>query len=374
MERKGKYIYGIIPNVVTQSGYASGSRSSTEAFTTFGINSNSKKAYDCCWNIANEEIYTISYQDISALVRDSDIVDYTRMRKDILARLLVDHQTVIERIMATQDTIIPMRLGTYALDETEVKEILNKGYNLIKHILEKVRDKIEIDVAATWSNFNVMMKEAGEEREVKEFKERLLANPKGITVDDQMRIGFMLKKVLDDRREEFARRMLERLRDLSEDTRTHELMDDNMVLNSAFLINKAKHKDFEIRVEELNIEFAEKLNFRCVGPLPPYSFYTLEIKKLRFEEIDWARKKLKLFNNSVTRDEIKKAHQSLAFSSHPDQNPNTPGIEKEFDEATKAYKVLWEYCLSAEQAGQKDPCSFKEDEFKKNAILVKVRG
>ena len=58
-----------------------------------------------------------SYQDISALVRDSEIVDYTHMRKDILARFLIDHQTVIERVMTAQTTIIPMRLGTFAQDE-----------------------------------------------------------------------------------------------------------------------------------------------------------------------------------------------------------------------------------------------------------------
>jgi hypothetical protein len=347
MTEIGKYIYGII-----------NSNTSLHLFipTDFLVGKSESNG-----------VYTIPYQDISALVRDSEIVDYTHMRKDISARLLVGHQTVIERIMTAQDTIIPMRLGIYALDESEVKEILNKGYNLIKHIFEKLRGKIEIDVAATWSDFNSMMKEMGEEKEIKEFKERLLADRKGISVDDQMKIGLMLKKALDKRREEFAKRILERLRDLSEDTRSHELMDDNMVLNSAFLINKAKHKDFEIKVEELNIEFAEKLNFRCVGPLPPYSFYTLQIKKLKFEEIDWARRKLALLNDFITKDEIKKAYHTLVFSCHPDKNPNTPGIEKEFDEVTKAYNLLWEYC-------QKDSCSFKVDEFKKNAILVRLRG
>ena len=311
-------------------------------------------------------VYTIAYQGISALVRDSEVVDCTHMRKDVLARLLVGHQTVIERIMTTQTTIIPVRLGTFVQDEAEVKDILNKGYDLMKRIFEKVSDKIEIDVAATWGNFNLMVKEASEEKEIEEFKERLLAESKGITVDDQMKIGSMLKKALDKRREEFAKRILERLRDLSGDERTHELMDDNMVLNFAFLIDKTKHKDFEMKVEELNIEFAEKLNFRCVGPLPPYSFYTLEVKKMRFEEIDWARKRLKLPNNFATRDEVKKAHQALAFSSHPDKNPNTPGIEKEFDEITRAYKILWEYCRG-------ESCSFDEQDFKKNAMLVRVR-
>ena len=41
-------------------------------------------------------------------------------------------------------------------------------------------------------------------------------------------------------------------------------------------------------------------------------------------------------------------------------------VMKEFDEVTRAYKTLWEYCRG-------ENCSFDEQNFKKNAILVKVR-
>jgi DnaJ-class molecular chaperone len=93
---------------------------------------------------------------------------------------------------------------------------------------------------------------------------------------------------------------------------------------------------------------------------------------MQFKDLDWARKKLGLLNDFATKNEIKKAHQTLAFSSHPDKNPDTPGIEKEFDEITKAYKILVDYYEACKQAGQGDSCFFNEEEFKKNAILVEV--
>jgi hypothetical protein len=346
MSKTGKYIYGIINSNTSLH------LSIPEDFLLGKSESNG--------------VYTIPYQDISALVRDSEIVDYIGMRKDVLARALVSHQTVIERIMTPQTSIIPVKLGTFVQDETEVKEILNKGYSLIKQIFEKISDKIEIDVVAIWSDFNSMLKEVGEEKEIKEFKEKLLSNPKGITVDDQMKVGFMVKKALAMKSEEYAVRIRYALNTVSRDSKMHERMDDKMVINAAFLIDKGKQKDFEKIVERLNIEFGEKLNFRCVGPLPPYSFYTLEIRKMQYEEVDWARKRLGLVSNYATKSEIKKAHQTMAFALHPDKNPNTPGIEKEFDEVTKAYKTLWEYC-------QGEDCSFDEEGFKKNSILVKVK-
>ena len=310
-------------------------------------------------------VYTIPHQDISAVVSDSQFADYTTLRKDETARYLLRHQQVIEKIMDTH-TIIPMRLGTFANNNEEIKEILTKGYRTIKNIFEGIKESREIDVVATWSDLNSVLKEIAEEEEIKEFKQMLLNKKEGVTVDDQMKIGIMVKNHLNQKREKYVIEIQTSLSKVSEGIKVHELMDDRMIINTAFLISKDKQKDFDRKVEKLNTEFAEKLNFRCVGPLPPYSFYTLEIKKMQFEEIDWARRKLDL-NDISTKEEIKKARQAKAFLFHPDKNPNTPGIEKEFDEVTRAYNVLWEYC-------QKDFCSFKEDEFKKNAILVRVRG
>lgn len=319
------------------------------------------------------EVYAIPYEDISAVVFDSEIFDYTFMRKDALARLLVGHQKAIERVMGLGVSIIPMKLGTFAKDENEVKDILNKGYNFVKHVAEKINNKIEIDVVATWSDFNSVLKEAAEEKEIKELKEKLLSNPKEVTVDDQMKIGSLLKKALDERRDKFAKEIEDNLKIFCVNFKTHGLMNDKMVVNIAFLVDKDKREDFDKKVEELNAQFNEKLNFRCVGPLPPYSFYTLEINKLKSEEIDWAKKRLGILNDITSKEELKKAYHRQAFSTHPDKNPNGPCAEEKFNEVNKAYKILADHCAAIEQANQKDKVPFDKEMFRENVMLVKVR-
>jgi hypothetical protein len=348
MSKIGIYIYGII--------------NSNNASDFFTPNNSYKK----------ESVYTIYYQDVSAVVSNSEIIEYAYSSKDTLAKLLVWHQEVIEKIMDLKYTIIPVRLGTFAVDETEVKNILSKGYSLIKDVMEKTRDKIETDVVATWTDFNSTLKEIGEEEEIKKLKEKFLNNP-AITVDDQMKIGVMIKKALDKKRENYALKIQTFLSNYCTSCKIHALMDDKMVINEAFLINKLEQKDFDRKIEEINTELGDKLNFRCIGPLPSYSFYTLEIKKMKFEEIDWAKKKFRLSDDFVTVKEIEKMRRKLAFSFHPDRNPNTPGTEKEFDELTKAYKILVEYYGACKQAGREDGLSFNEEEFNKNTILVKVK-
>lgn len=353
MEKQGKYIYGII---------------NSEASFRFFI----PKDFPEGEKNGIEEVYAIPYQGVSAIVSNFEIVDCAHMRKDALARLLVKQQKILERIMSLEYSIIPVRLGTFAIDENEVKDILNKGRNLITAILEKISGKIEIDVVAVCNDFVSIIKEAGEEKEIKEFKEMCLADHKGITIDDQIKAGVMIKKALDRKREKHAQEIQSILKTVSEDSRMHEIMDDKMVANIAFLIDKAKQKEFYDKVEDLNAEFTEKLNFRCVGPLPAYSFFTLEIKKMQFNDVAWARKILGILSSSVTKDDIKKAYQRQAFSFHPDKNPGKPGIEKEFDGIKKSYDLLLDCAQACEQSGA-ESLVFNEDDFRKNAVLVKVR-
>lgn len=347
MKETGKYLYGIM-----------NSNTAFSFFVSKDFPKNEKS--EIC------EVYAITYQDISAVVADSEIVDYTHMPKDVLARLLVNHQKVIEKIMGLKHSIIPVQLGTYLSDEDEVKNILYKKYGFIKDILIKVKDKVEIDIVATWNDFNSVIKEISEEAEIKQIKEKLLNNPHSITVDDQMKIGEMIKRALEKEQQKISEQIRQALKVLSYRCKPHELMDDKMVINRAFLIDINKHNDFEKIIDALNVEFNERLNFRCVGPLPAYSFYTLQIKKWQFEEIDWAKEKLGLLNEFATKEEIRKAYQSKAILFHPDKNPNAPGIERKFNDVIKAYKILSEYYQDA-------GCFFNKDEFKKNAVSVKIK-
>ena len=313
--------------------------------------------------------YTIAFQDIAAVVKDSQIVDYSHMPKDTLARLLVSHQQLIEKIM-TKHTIIPMRLGTFAESNKEVEQILARGYRTIKDVFERAQNTIEIDVVATINDFNSFLQEVSAEEEIKQLRQSLLSKKDGITIDDQMKVGVLVKMYLDKRKADYAGQIQTALSGVCDCFKTHDLMDDKMVLNTAFLLNRNMHEDFERRVEKVNKEFEEKLNFRCVGPLPPYSFYTLEVKKPQFDQIDWAKRQLGLTNDFVTAEDIKKAHRRSALTCHPDKNPDAPDIETKFNDMTRAYKILLDYYRASNHADNDDGCYLNEEAFEEDAVLV----
>lgn len=339
----GKYIYGVIDsNEYLRFSVAGGS----------GGISGSARAH------------TVAYRDIGAVVSDAEVVDYAAGDKEAVVGQLLKHQRIIEGMMP-RHPVIPMRLGLFAGDEAEVREILAGGYALIKEVFAAAAGKTEIDVAAVWNDFPAALKEAGEGKEIARLKKTLLARPGGAAPEDRIKLGAMVKRALDELREEYAGEILRRLKGVSLAFKAHGLMGDMMVLNTAFLLNKAGVGDFESEVESLNARFGERFNFRCVGPLPLYSFYTLETRKLKFEEVENARKKLRLSGGPVTGAEIKKAYHETAFACHPDKNPGSPGLEKEFNELASAYKFMADYCRSG--IGTGTGRDFKDQ------MLVKLR-
>lgn len=274
---EGRYIYGI-------------------------IKTNKRKSYSPSDINDDEEVYTVDYQDIACVVSDSPIQDYSSMLKETLGHLLIRHQTIIEKVMKNH-TIIPMKFGTFVSDNDEVIEVLKRGYSQLKELFSTVDGKVELDVAATWNDLNSIMKEIGEEdKKIREFKTEIIKRPPSQTLQDRIKIGMMIKDALDKRREKEQAHIINYLKKLIIDFQKHQVMDDKMILNCAFLLEKRKEPDFDLKLEELDKEYQQKVNFRCVGPLPPYSFSTCQLKKVEYSQIDKARRLLCLSGEAVPGD------------------------------------------------------------------------
>jgi hypothetical protein len=339
MNDKGKYIYGVIDN-----------KSDAIGSGLLSLNG----------------IYAVPYQDVSAVVGDSEIIDYTNLPGDVAAKRLIGYQVVIEKLME-EFTVIPVRLGTYVLSEDEVIQALAKGYRMFKEIFEKIEGRIELDVVANWVDLNAVIKEISEEEEIKALKQAILNKKEGITVEDQIKMGMFIRSYLNKKKTEYALTIKDSLKNLCRDVKEHASVDDKTILNAAFLIDMDMRNPFEKKLEELSLGFDGKTHFKCIGPLPPYNFFMIEIKKLQYEDINRARGKLAL-EAFATKDDIKKAYKNCASVHHPDKQPDKQKVEAETEyiEITKAYKLLSAYC-------QYESCSFKREDFAGNSITVSIK-
>ena len=345
MAATGKYIYGIVPNFY-----------STDMFRL----------------LENTGVYAIPFQNISAIVSDVEIEHLDYSNKESLVQQLITHQKNIEKIIAIGfNMVLPMKLGTIVGSKEEVAKILNCGKDLIVKSLEEIEYLTEIDVAVTWADFPETLMSIANHPEIKALKEDVLNSDTTITKIDQVKVGMLIQEKLEKNNKIVELKIIDSLSPLVADINMHEVMNDQMITNSAFLINRSNTEKFEMVIEQIDEEFNGTLNFKLVGPLPCYSFYTIEVDVLDPNKIDQAKNDLGL-GEFTMENEIKKAYLEKARMFHPDTNFNNDDKEN-FDQINKAYHILLNYCASFRQYSKEDLISLKKETVIENLILVKIR-
>lgn len=301
---KGKYIYGII------------------------------KTQDKNQTLAKNGLSTVDFRDLSAVIRETEFKDYHSLAKKKVVKELTSHQQMIERIMQDWGTILPVKFGTTLKDEKEVGSVLEKGYFLFRDNLRKIEDKIEFDLVCFWDEQKAAQIAYQKDRKVQRLQKNL-AKKGEITFEDKLALGKAVGEYLVSQKAEITSQILKTLENEAVESLSHVLAEVNMLLNHAFLVKNGTKKNFNYVLNLLDARFNGLVNFRLVGPLPPYSFATVALELLDQEEIEEAKKLFNL-NGEVSKERIKKVYDKLAFKLHPDHG----GDPLEFKLITKGYKLL----------------------------------
>ena len=279
--------------------------------------------------IEQGDVYFFPYKDVAAVVSDLPLIQFDSLPRETLLRNLAVYQAVIEMVMKSHH-IIPMKFGTIVQGEEYLKKMLEKGYGRINTNLKEMENKIELDVVALWSNLETVLKEIAEEKEIKRLKEEALTKSPAQVFESKIKLGKLVKDTLDKKREQCASQLLDALKKDAENYHSHAVMDDSMIMNMAFLIDKDRRETFESKVDQLDKQYNGGINFRIVGPLPPYSFTTLEMKRVEFGEVNEAREVLGL-GEEATISEIKSAYREMSKRFHPDKYPGDLEAQKRFE-------------------------------------------
>ncbi|MEW6233289.1 MAG: GvpL/GvpF family gas vesicle protein [Chloroflexota bacterium] len=284
----------------------------------------------------HDEVYSIPNRDIAAVVSASPLADYRGLKRDEAVPYLVAHQRVVEAIMR-DFPMLPVKFGTVLPNEAWVHRLLRQGETLFRTTLKRFAGRVQMEVVVLWSLPEVFQEIGNELRSnVQTFK---LSN---VTDAERIAIGQMVQASLAQRRTALRDRLLPSLQEVALDLVVNPLMDDSMVANVALLVDEAGRRALDQRLELLDNEFGGRLRFRCVGPLPPYSFATVEVQMPSFQAVDEARRLLGL-GETATPGEIKRSYHQLAGQLHPDHNPEDPEAEVHMAELTQAYRLLTAY-------------------------------
>jgi hypothetical protein len=188
--------------------------------------------------------------------------------------------------------------------------------------------------------------------------------------EDTMEAGRLIQEKLKEKNARIELDILDWLSALSIDIKTHDISNDHIIFNSAFLVHKNNLEEFEMLVDKLDEEYSGLLIFKLKGPVPCYSFYSIEVLQLDPENVAQAHADLGL-REETSESEIKRAY--LGKTKHFHSNENEENVDEEsFNRITKAYHTLMDYSYAARQATKEKYISLKKEKVKENLILVKI--
>ncbi len=307
----GIYIYGIIPNGDCQE------------FGRIGIGDGAS------------EVRTIGFKDLAAVVSSSPLMVYDTLAKEKIVKDLVTHQFVIETVMRSF-AIIPVKFGTMVKTEEEALQFLEEGSALLTKELHKMEGKIELDVVVSWELPKILAV-CRNRREIQEKQEEIARKGERVSIEDRVILGKLTGQFLEDQKEKYNQLILQALRQEAADVCLHDLASDEMIFNAAFLLDKKKEEPFHEVICDLNQKLEDTVNFRVVGPLPPYSFSTILLEKINPYELEEA-KKIFGFNDEITNGMVRDTYRQLAQKYHPDRSSG--GDSQQFHLIHSAYRTL----------------------------------
>lgn len=219
-----------------------------------------------------DELHTIRYKDIAAVVSNSPIISYAVSRENMLC-----HEMAIEEIMK-KHTVLPVRFCTIAKDEDKVKKILEKEHDKFAELLKNIEGKKELGLKAIFKE-DVIYKEIAEKYEdIKSLKKALLSEPPAKTYYLRVEAGRKVESALQEEKDTYKEEILDTLSPLAKDTKVNTTYGELMIVSAAFLVENAKEAAFDRNVQAIADKYGDKIKFKYVGTLPPFNFVNLVIE------------------------------------------------------------------------------------------------
>ena len=219
-----------------------------------------------------DAIRVICAGDIAAVVSDSPKARY-EIRRDAISV----HEQVIEEIMQYTDAL-PVRFGTVADSDHMIEEHLLRQQSA--HLLEqldRIRGRAELGLQALCNQQQLLSRILADDPMIQALHAAVATGGQSVSFQQRLQLGQLTERAVAREREREAQRLLEEIRPLIVEFVLVRPFTEFMILNAAFLVERAGIPAFAQRVSQLTDAGSGYLSFRCVGPLPPYNFVRVTV-------------------------------------------------------------------------------------------------
>ena len=220
-----------------------------------------------------DKVYTVHYKDLAAVVSDSPVMEYDSSRRNMMT-----HTAVLEEVMG-EHTILPVRFGIVAPNEKAIREqMLKRRYDELDRLLRSMEGRVELGLKTFWYEDVVLREIIEANAAIRQLRDGLVNRPAEETYYERIRLGELVEKAMNQKRDADSALILSRLRPLAGDVKINTVITERMILNAAFLVDREREAEFDHAIQQMDVEMGQRMMFKYVGSAPPYNFVNLVIR------------------------------------------------------------------------------------------------
>src|SRR5205085_2274164 len=113
---------------------------------------------------------------------------------------------------------------------------------------------------------------------IRRGKDEISRHTASSTYFARMQLGRLIDSALEEIGHRYVNDIHDQIKPVAVASRSNKPIGDRMILNAAFLVDRAQEQAFDERVKETSRKYEELLTFKYSGPWPPYNFVNIKLK------------------------------------------------------------------------------------------------
>ncbi|SFK79435.1 GvpL/GvpF family gas vesicle protein [Geodermatophilus ruber] len=211
------------------------------------------------------QVWKMTCENVAAIV--GDVPDDRRLGR---RRHLMAHEAVVEAV-AAESTILPMRFGAVITEEGVMTELLAPQHEYFAGVLEELDGRTQYTLKGHYDLEAVLPGIIQNDEGMRALHERIRGLSEEAAHFDRIQLGELIAQALKARRQQDAQDIVDALGPHVAVRKVYEPEQDGDVVNAAFLVERARQREFEDAVDEVAGRFP-MLRLKLHGPLAPYDF------------------------------------------------------------------------------------------------------
>lgn len=263
---------------------------------------------------ASGRLWTIAEGPFAAVLGDGPNAESRGLSREDLVRQLLAHQKTIEQIMQAAP-VLPVKFGTSVPDKASVRSFLERGRPAFQAAFDRLAGCVQMEILVKW-DVDAVFAEIANEEAIAGLKKKWKLHIDAPEDALRFAIGKLVKQSLDRRRAALAASLSEALRTVAVDVIANFVIADRVVSHLVLLMKAGEMPALDRCLEAFDASHGG-LTCRCVGPLAPYSFATVEIEIVDAAALNKAMRLLGVGPHSSVA-QVRLAYRRAAKSVHPD--------------------------------------------------------